>query len=99
MVVLAAIAGFLALCALFSACIYKRNYWAAYFLPLPPMMLFGACRLAHPNSWWARRFYTESEKMRRAEERYGARAPDEADKGWGFALDAPPRWPRSAKHG
>jgi len=84
----------LVLAAAFSTCIYKRNYWAAGLgLVLPVVAWVGAFRLARPNSWWARRFYLEGEKMRRAEARFGPRVEDEPTKGWGFSADAPPRWP------
>jgi hypothetical protein len=85
--------GFLLASAAFSTCIYKRNYTAAFVgVFLPFVLCFGAFRLARPNSWWARRFYRGSNKMRRAEARHGARVAGEREKGWGPTLDAPPRW-------
>jgi hypothetical protein len=39
-------------------------------LVLGLIWVVAACRLAHPSSWWARRFYGP-EKRRRAEERFG----------------------------
>lgn len=42
------------------------------FLLLGMIWLVAICRLARPNSWWARRFYGP-EKMRRSEERFGQR--------------------------
>jgi hypothetical protein len=41
-------------------------------LPLPLVALVGALRLAKPESFWARRFYSER-KMSKSEERFGAR--------------------------
>lgn len=41
-------------------------------LPVPLAALVGAVRLAKPESFWARRFYSDR-KMRKAEERFGAR--------------------------
>ncbi|WP_207841466.1 hypothetical protein [Williamsia soli] len=38
-------------------------------LPVPLLGFVGACRLAHPNSFWARRFYSPK-KIERAERRY-----------------------------
>ena len=87
--------GLLILAVAFSACIYKRNYWAAWLgVILPPVAFVGALRLARPNSWWARRLYGEGEKMRRAEARHGHRVEGDAEKGWGFTADARPRWPQ-----
>lgn len=43
------------------------------FLGLGMIWIVAACRLARPSSWWAQRFYGP-EKLRRAEERFGARA-------------------------
>lgn len=43
------------------------------FLVLGTVWLVAASRLAHPSSWWARRFYG-AQKMRRAEERFGSSA-------------------------
>ncbi|HKH13683.1 MAG TPA: hypothetical protein VKA47_03400 [Solirubrobacterales bacterium] len=43
-----------------------------------PLALWGACRLAKPNSPWAKRFYGERnpDKQARAEARYGSRRID-----------------------
>jgi lysyl-tRNA synthetase class 2 len=43
-----------------------------------PLALWGACRLAKPNSPWAKRYYRERnpEKQARAEARYGNRRVD-----------------------
>lgn len=41
-------------------------------LPVPLVALVGALRLAKPESFWARRFYSER-KMVKSEERFGAR--------------------------
>jgi hypothetical protein len=43
-----------------------------------PLALWGACRLAKPNSPWAKRFYAQRnpDKQARAEARYGSRRID-----------------------
>lgn len=38
-------------------------------LPVPLLGFVGACRLAHPTSFWAKRFYSPA-KIERAEKRY-----------------------------
>lgn len=96
--ILAASLGLLLLSAAFSTCVYKRNYWAAFLgLVFPVVAWVGALRLARPNSWWARQFYGRGEKMSRAEARFGPRAPEEPDKGWGLTVDAAPRWPYQSR--
>jgi hypothetical protein len=40
-------------------------------LPAPGLSLFGAIRVAKPNSFWARRFYGEK-KLAKSERRFGA---------------------------
>jgi hypothetical protein len=57
---------------------WSKGQRAAFFLGfllLGMIWVIAACRLARPSSWWARRFYA-SEKMQRAEERFGSVAPD-----------------------
>jgi hypothetical protein len=55
---------------------WSKGQHAAFFLGF---ILFGliwlvaACRLAHPSSWWARRFYGPK-KLQRAEQRFGFEA-------------------------
>lgn len=41
------------------------------FITLGLVWLIAICRLAHPSSWWARRFYGPK-KMQRALDRYGS---------------------------
>jgi hypothetical protein len=52
--------------------ILKRQWllFAAGWLVLGTVWWFASFRLAHPDSWWARRFYGEA-KLARARERYG----------------------------
>jgi hypothetical protein len=50
----------------------QRAAFVLGFLLLGMVWIVAACRLARPSSWWAQRFYGP-EKLRRAEERYGAR--------------------------
>jgi hypothetical protein len=43
------------------------------FFLLGMVWWIAACRLAHPSSWWARRFYGPK-KMQRAIDRFGSMA-------------------------
>ena len=45
--------------------------WGVLGLYLPPIAIVTACRLARPNSWWARRKYAdEPDKLERSQHRY-----------------------------
>lgn len=55
---------------------WSKGQRAAFFLGFVLMgtvWLVAACRLAHPTSWWARRFYGPK-KMQRATNRFGSAA-------------------------
>jgi len=49
----------------------QRAAFVLGFLLLGMIWIVAACRLAHPSSWWARRFYGP-EKMQRALNRFGS---------------------------
>jgi hypothetical protein len=49
----------------------QRAAFVLGFLLLGMIWIVAACRLAHPSSWWARRFYGP-EKMQRALRRFGS---------------------------
>jgi hypothetical protein len=49
----------------------QRTAFFLGFLLLGMVWVVAACRLAHPSSWWARRFYGQK-KMRRALKRFGS---------------------------
>jgi uncharacterized membrane protein len=56
---------------------WSKGQRVAFFLGfvlLGMIWVVAACRLARPSSWWARQFYGP-DKVRRAEERFGASAP------------------------
>ena len=45
--------------------------WGVLGLYIPPVAIVTACRLARPNSWWARRKYDEQpDKLERSKHRY-----------------------------
>ena len=45
--------------------------WGVLGLYIPPIAIVTACRLARPNSWWARRKYDEQpDKLERSKHRY-----------------------------
>lgn len=53
---------------------WSKGHRAAFFLGfliLGMIWVVAACRLAHPTSWWARRFYGPT-KMQRAVERFNS---------------------------
>jgi hypothetical protein len=53
---------------------WSKGQRAAFFLGfliLGMVWVVAACRLAHPTSWWARRFYGPK-KMQRAVERFNS---------------------------
>lgn len=55
----------------------SKRLWVEFLigLVLPGIVwIIAAFRLARPSSWWARRFYG-TEKMQRAENRFGTKAP------------------------
>jgi len=47
--------------------------WGVFGIYAAPIGLFGACRLAKPNSWWARHRYDEA-KLERSRRRYSREA-------------------------
>lgn len=54
---------------------WSKGQRAAFFLGfllLGMIWVVAACRLAHPSSWWARRFYGPK-KMQQALNRFGSR--------------------------
>lgn len=59
--------------ALVGICLLKQRLWhgviGLFFLPLA---VYGACRLAKPASWWAKRYYGERNpaKQTRSERRF-----------------------------
>lgn len=59
---------------------WAKGQRAAFFLGfvlLGWIWIVAACRLARPESWWARRFYGP-EKMQRALDRFGSGALTES---------------------
>ncbi|MEU1625213.1 phosphatidylglycerol lysyltransferase domain-containing protein [Streptomyces sp. NPDC020096] len=59
------------LLALVVICMLKGKVWTGLLgVPLPPLALIGAIRLARPNSPWARwRYYSRPRRLARAERR------------------------------
>jgi hypothetical protein len=54
---------------------WSKGHRGAFFLGfliLGMVWVVAACRLAHPTSWWARRFYGPK-KMQRAIERFNSK--------------------------
>jgi hypothetical protein len=58
--------------SLVIVCFLKgKLIWGVLGLYRPPVAIVTACRLARPNSWWARNKYVEQpEKLERSKERY-----------------------------
>jgi hypothetical protein len=55
----------------------SKGRWVAFvlgFLLVGIIWWITACRLAHPSSWWARRFYGP-DKMQQAMNRFGFEMP------------------------
>ncbi len=55
-----------------AICFLKgKLIWGVLGLYIPPIAIVTACRLARPNSWWARnRYHDKPEKLERSKERY-----------------------------